>query len=86
MPVRLKKPIMGKSIVEFTPHSLARMITRGVTQDQVIAVIESPTVKGLKTAPNRYRVRRQLNKGQELDVVYAIQPDRLIVITTFFKS
>src|SRR5262245_16060410 len=85
LPVAVDPPILGKKSVEFCPHALQQMKIRGVKQQQVIDTLRNPTITGLRTAPGRRRVRRQISKGKELDVIFALKPDRIVVITSFFR-
>lgn len=80
----VKKALLGKDLVEFTPHALDQMDIRSVTEKQVFLVIEEPQVTDLTVNPpnrRRKRVRREISKYSALDVVYEVKSDRVAIIT-----
>ena len=82
--------LCGRSQVEFTPHSLVRMRERGVSLQQVIETVRSPDVFDLPVdqesdAPPRFRYRSFLSEDMALDVVFEDLPDRILILSTFFK-
>jgi hypothetical protein len=81
----LDPPILGKSRIEYVGHALDQMKIRGISKAQVEKVLRMPEVTGLKTVPGRRRVRGKISKQRELDVIYIVQADRILVITSFFR-
>ena len=79
---RLVKATVGKfNLIEICNHALDRMKGRGVSQDEVIKTLRSPTRKGVPTQPGRKRVRKNRRSSEAVDVVYKEGDDRLVVIT-----
>jgi hypothetical protein len=82
----LNIPVLGYNTLEILPHASDRMKQRGITRDEVVETINSPTTTGLPTQAGRVRVRREfLKSGKVIDVVYDELADRVRVITTFQK-
>ena len=73
--------LLGFEKLEFTYHALKQMKIRGITQNNVIEAIRSPTRTGLPTQPGRTRVRKNRGNASAIDVVYEELDDRLLVIT-----
>ena len=73
--------INGKNKLEWTGHALAQMKLRGITQAEVLKIIESPSETGLPTQIMRHRVRRYRSLKKAVDVVYEIWGDKIVVIT-----
>lgn len=81
----LDPPILGKSKIEYVGHALDQMKIRGITKTLVEKALRMPDVTGLKTVSGRRRVRAKSSKQRELDVIYMVQVDRILVITSFFR-
>jgi hypothetical protein len=81
--VPLDKPVLGKSIVWFTRHALDRLKQRGITEAEVLRVLQQPTHKGLPTTPQRRRWRRAGSARASIDVVFEIWPEKLCIVTVF---
>ena len=50
--------VLGYELVWITRHAIDRMKQRGVTQSEVLGVLQKPDKKGLKTQPGRERWRK----------------------------
>ena len=77
----IKKAMLGKDQVEISSHTLDRMKQRRITENQVLEALRNPSETGLNTSAGRHRVRRRLHHGRAIDVVYEIEPDRILVVT-----
>lgn len=78
--------MLSYDTLEILPHATDRMKQRGITRDEVVETINSPTRTGLPTQAGRMRVRKEFQRsGKVIDVVYDELPDRVRVITTFKK-
>ena len=73
--------LLGKNEVAFDEHALKRMTERGVTEGQVLATLEKPDLTGLRADPGRSRVRRHYGTHTAVDVVYEMEPARIVVIS-----
>jgi hypothetical protein len=79
--------VRGYDHVEFTRHAVDRMKQRGVTEQQAINAIRSPTRKGLRTQPGRKRFRKIRPGGTTaVDVVFKELADRILVVTVIVVS
>jgi hypothetical protein len=76
----IREQVQGCSSVAFDEHALARMGERGVSEDEVLEVLQSPDQDRLPTQPNRFRYRKAL-KGRPVDVVFEHDPTQIVVIT-----
>ncbi len=77
----IRENVLGKSAVEFCRHALDQMEIRGISADDVIRALRSPTETGLPCDMFRSRIRRQVSRLKALDVVYEERDDRILVIT-----
>jgi len=73
--------VLGYELVWFTRHALDRMKQRGVTQAEVLAVLQEPDKKGLKTQPDRERWRKNRSRKVAIDVVFERWPDKICIVT-----
>lgn len=77
------KQILGYSKLEVSVHAADRMHDREIRLETVLEVLRNPSKKGLKTKPNRKRVRKNIGYGKAIDVIYEEREDRIIVITVY---
>ena len=78
--------VLGVQFVEIVGHANNRMKERGVSDQDVIAALKSPSKTGLPTQPGRERVRWNKTARVAVDVVYERLSDRIRVITTMRGS
>jgi hypothetical protein len=76
----IREQVLGCNSVAFDEHALTRMSERGVTEDDVVLVLQSPDRTGLPTQPNRFRYRKTVS-GRQVDVVFEHDPTQIVVIT-----
>lgn len=80
------KELLGKTKVEFCKHAIEQMGIRNITEKEVVATIRNPDKIGLPTQSGRFRVRKFKRPRFATDVVYIIEPDRVVVVTAFPKK
>ena len=78
--------VLGVEFVEFSLHADKQMLSRGITDAEVVRVLKSPQETGLPTQIMRKRVRRYRGRKAAVDVVYETYPDRVIVVTAILKE
>lgn len=79
-------PILGRDLVEISGHAVKQMRIRGITQREVLATVRRPDETGLPTQENRERVRKFKKPTKAIDVVYEMNEDRMVIVTTFPKK
>jgi hypothetical protein len=79
----IRASVLGVQVVEFTYHALARMNNRGITEEDVLSAVRSPTQTGLGAEPGKEHVRWQKDLRTFIDVVYAKMADRVGIITAW---
>lgn len=70
--------------VEFSDHALQQMQARGISEQEVLDCISSPSQRGLRAnRPDRTRYRRYLGmSGKYVDVVFKKSPPDTIIVVT----
>ena len=76
----IHEQVLGCKSIAFDEHALTRMSERGVSEDDVVQVLQDPDRTGLPTQPNRFRYRKFVN-GRQLDVIFEHDPTQIVVIT-----
>jgi Domain of unknown function (DUF4258) len=76
----IREEVLGCQSVAFDEHALTRMAERGVSEDEVLEVLQAPDRTGLPTQPHRQRYRKAL-AGRSVDVVFEHDPTQIVVIT-----
>jgi hypothetical protein len=51
----IQEAVLGCQTIAFDEHAVKRMAERGVSEDEVVDVLRSPTRTGLPTQPGRFR-------------------------------
>lgn len=72
--------VIGGRSVAITDHAESLMRARGVTVDEVLAVLDEPDVTGLRADRGRSRFRKWIN-GRRVDVVFEADPTQVVVVT-----
>ncbi len=77
--------VLGCRTIAFDEHAIKRMNERGVSEDDVVDVLRSPTQTGLRTQPGRFRYRKQFQAGHTVDVVFEHDPTQIVVFSVWRK-
>jgi hypothetical protein len=82
----IQENVLGCKSVAFDEHAVRRMRERGITEDEVLAVLRNPTQTNLPTQPNRFRYRRTESTGDWVDVVFEHDPTQIVVYSAWRKE
>ncbi len=83
----IEATIQGTPVtVEFIQHATDRLRERGISEEEVIAVLDKPDETGLPAGEGRQRNRKYYGSSSALDVVYEPLPDRLRIVSAYKKS
>ena len=77
----IQESVRGRKSVAFDEHAVARMLERGVSEDEVLEVLRNPDLTGLPTLPHRLRFRKSRGAGSRVDVVFGEDPTQIVVVT-----
>jgi len=72
--------------IEFLQHAASRMRERGISEADVVAVLDNPDDTGLPADEGRKRDRKNCGPGVALNVVYEELPDRLRIFSAYRSS
>jgi hypothetical protein len=72
--------------VEFIQHAIDRMNERSISEEDVIAVLDTPDATGLPADEGRQRDRKNCGPSSALNVVYERLPDRLRIFSVYKSS
>jgi hypothetical protein len=79
----IQENVLGCQRVAFDSHAEARMTERGVTEDEVLAVLRNPDQTGLPTLRHRLRYRKEVAPGRLVDVVFELDPTEVVVFSVW---
>jgi hypothetical protein len=81
----IRESVRGCHSVAFDEHADRMMKQRGVSEDDVLDVLRSPTHTNLWADANRLHFRRQTGPSTWIDVIFEEDPTQIVVISVWRK-
>jgi hypothetical protein len=79
----IQESVLGCRTIAFDEHAIKRMNERGVSEDEVVEVLQNPSQTGLPTTPGRFRYRKTVATGGWIDVVFEHDPTQVVVFSVW---